>query len=207
VSTEAADIRILALGDSYTIGESVTVDARWPIQLARRLEEEGWSASVEIIAETGWTTDELDAGIDSAEPVGPYDLVTLQIGVNNQFRGRQLDVYRAEFTALALRAIGLAGGDPSRVIVVSIPDWSVTPFGTSYVPDRVAGQIDAFNEANRDVAAELDVAWVDVTGISRAGGSELVADDGLHPAAEQYRQWVEEILPVARRALGSAAAG
>jgi lysophospholipase L1-like esterase len=157
--------------------------------------------SVEIVARTGWTTAELDAGIDAAAPVGPFDLVTLQIGVNDQYRGLPVDGYRVEFAGALDRAIGFAGGDPGRVIVVSIPDWGVTPFAGSRDRSLVSSAIDAFNDANREVALAAGAEWVDVTGISRSGDPGLVAGDGLHPSADQYTRWVEAVLPVARRIL------
>ena len=116
--------RYLALGDSYTIGESVAATERFPVQLAQTLK----MPEPQIIAKTGWTTDELNAAIDAADPKGPFDLVTLLIGVNNQYRGRDAEQYRGEFAALLKRAIRFAGGDAKKVIVVSIPDWGVTPF-------------------------------------------------------------------------------
>ena len=197
-TSEVESLRFLALGDSYTIGESVDPSERWPEVLADRLEEEGLPpVEVKIIARTGWTTNELDAGITAADPEGPYDLVTLQIGVNDQFRGFDIEVFRAEFVALLDRAIGFADGDEESVIVVSIPDWGVTPFASSYDSEQIAAEIDDFNAVAREEAERAGAHWVDVTGISRSGGDELVADDGLHPSAEQYRLWVEEILPVA----------
>lgn len=198
----ADTIRYLALGDSYTIGESVDRSARWPEVLADRLEEEGLPpVEVEIVARTGWTTGELDAAITAADPEGPFDIVTLLVGVNNQFRGLDLEAYRAEFIALLERAIGFAGADPGRVIVVSIPDWGVTPFAAAYDSEQIAAEIDAFNTAAREEAAGTGAHWVDITPISRSDRDDLVASDGLHPSAEQYRLWVEEVLPVAQAAL------
>jgi len=196
----------LALGDSYTIGEGVEAAGRWPMQLAQRLRDDGVDiADPEIIATTGWTTDELSAAMDAAQFSPPYALVTLLIGVNNQYRGRDIGNYRDEFAALRARAIDLAGGRSERVVVVSIPDWGVTRFALEQGRDaaRVAGEIDAFNAAARRIAADRDVAFVDVTAASRAAGdadSMLVAD-GLHPSAAQYARWTELIFAAARRAL------
>ncbi len=202
-TSEVSSLRYLALGDSYTIGESVAASGRWPVVLGRALEAEGLGAvEVEIVARTGWTTAELDLGIDRANPQGPYDLVTLLIGVNNQYRGQSVPTYESEFAALLERAIGFAGGDPSRVIVVSIPDWGVTPFAGGSDRARIATEIDAFNAAAEKIAGGAGVAFVDVTAISRSGAVGLVADDGLHPSAEQYRLWVAAILPVVVGALG-----
>jgi lysophospholipase L1-like esterase len=187
-------IRYLALGDSYTIGESVEEPERWPNQLARELEAVGFpSVDVEIVARTGWTTSELDDGIDRAEPVGPYDLVSLLIGVNNQFRGLDLEQYRTEFIALLERAVDFSSGP---VFVVSIPDWGVTPFGQRYDPATIAVDIDRFNDVAREEAAARGVPFIDITPTSRSGDPSLVAADGLHPSGAQYSEWVELIRPV-----------
>ena len=190
--------RFLALGDSYTIGESVSAEERWPNQLARALRDRGVNvADPEIIARTGWTTDELSAAIDSAAPRGPYSLVTLLIGVNNQYRGRDAEQYRREFVALLNRAIGFAANEPKRVIVVSIPDWGVTPFARTRDASKIAGEIDRFNAINREEALKAGARYVDVTPISRRPDSDLVAADGLHPSGKMYAEWVKLILPEA----------
>ena len=196
--------RYLALGDSYTIGEAVREAGRFPVQLAERLRADGVDvATPEVVARTGWTTHELSGGIDSAGPVGPYDLVTLLIGVNNQYRGRPLDEYRQQFRQLVQRALGFAAGARERVIVISIPDWGVTPFAAGRDRDAIGREIDAFNEVNKDEANREGVRYVDITPISRRAKEEpnLVADDGLHPSAEMYRLWVELLLPEAVAAL------
>ncbi|HVX04760.1 MAG TPA: SGNH/GDSL hydrolase family protein [Rhodanobacteraceae bacterium] len=195
----------LALGDSYTIGEGVAPGERWPVQLVARLREEGIDiADPQIVATTGWTTDELAAAMDAAIFKPPYALVSLLIGVNNQYRGRPPDEYRAQFRDLLQRAIRLVGGHAAHVVVVSIPDWGVTPFAAREGREaaRVAREIDAFNAAASVEAGSAGVHWVDVTTLSRAPGSrdELVAD-GLHPSGAQYARWMEAILPVARRAM------
>ncbi|MGY3039801.1 lysophospholipase L1-like esterase [Rhodanobacter sp. TND4EL1] len=194
----------LALGDSYTIGEAVAVDECWPALLARDLRSRrGLLSEPQIIAVTGWTTDELSRGMDEATLTPPYALVTLQIGVNNQYRGRSADEYREQFTALLARAIGLAGDHAERVVVVSIPDWGVTPFAGQQGRDRptIARELDAFNAIACDAAARSGAHFVDITGISRAHPA-LVAADGLHPAAAQYRLWLAAIAPAAAQALG-----
>ncbi|HEX6161481.1 MAG TPA: SGNH/GDSL hydrolase family protein [Thermoanaerobaculia bacterium] len=189
--------RYLALGDSYTIGESVAEPERWPNQLASAL----GIAPPRIIARTGWTTDELNAAIDAADPEGPFDLVTLLIGVNNQYRGRDAEQYRRELAALLQRAIGFAGGDAKNVVVVSIPDWGVTPFAEGRDRAKIARELDLYNAINREEAANAGAHYVDITPISRAGDPALVAADKLHPSAKQYTAWTEKILPVAREAL------
>jgi lysophospholipase L1-like esterase len=184
--------RYLALGDSYTIGESVAVEERFPMQLARELK----MPEPEIIAKTGWTTDELNAAIDKADPHGPYDLVTLLIGVNNQYRGRSADQYRTEFAALLQRAIGFAGGKTRNVVVVSIPDWGVTPFAKDRDQAKIAREIDQFNAINREETLRAGARYVDITPFSRKAAADpsLVAGDGLHPSGKMYAEWTRLIV-------------
>jgi lysophospholipase L1-like esterase len=194
----------LALGDSYTIGEGLPETGRWPVQLAAHLHAQGIAIEgPQVIARTGGTTDELSAAMDDAALHPPYALVTLLIGVNNQYRGRPLDEYRAQFGTLLARAVTLAGHDARRVIVVSIPDWGVTPFARGEGRDalQVAQQIDAFNAAAREAADEAHARFVDVTGLSRAPDVRgLLTADGLHPSGEQYQRWTDAIAPIAHRA-------
>jgi len=181
----------LALGDSYTIGESVAVEERWPVQLAKTLH----IGEPEIIAKTGWTTDELNAAIDKANPQGPYELVTLLIGVNNQYRGRSAAQYRDEFRALLQRAVSFAGENAAHVIVVSIPDWGVTPFAKGRDRATIAREIDEFNAINREEAVKAGAHYADITPISRRAAQDptLVAPDGLHPSAKMYSEWIPVI--------------
>jgi lysophospholipase L1-like esterase len=200
-------IRLLALGDSYTIGESVGVPERWPVQLAAALRERGIPAAEPVIvAQTGWTTGELLDGIEQQDPSGPFDLVSLLIGVNNQYRGGSLDEYRSEFRLLLQRAIAFAGGDPGRMIVLSIPDWGVTPFASSRDRERIASEIDQFNEVNREEAESAGAHYIDITPISRQAATdpELVAADGLHPSGMMYSAWVPLVLSKSLTALGEA---
>lgn len=202
----AAALAYLALGDSYTIGEGVEDAGRWPVQLAARLRAMGIPlADPRIIATTGWTTDELAAAMDAAEPLGDWAFVSLLIGVNNQYRGRPVDDYATEFQRLLQRAVALAGGRVDRVLVLSIPDWGVTPFAFASGRDRpaIAAALDAYNAAAREACATAGVAFVDITGISRAPDTAgLLAEDGLHPSAAQYAHWTDAALPVARALLG-----
>ena len=196
----------LALGDSYTIGEGVDEAVRWPMQLAQGLRDAGVAITdPRIIATTGWTTDELSAAMDAAEPLGEWDFVSLLIGVNNQYRGRDVDDYVGEFARLLQRAAALAGGRANRVLVLSIPDWGVTPFAFASGRDRhaIADDLDAYNAAAGELCEAHGVAFVDITGISRDGGGEpaMLADDGLHPSEAQYARWAEAALPVAARLL------
>lgn len=196
----------LALGDSYTVGEGVPVADRWPVQLAARLRGAGTDvAEPRIVAQTGWTAEELAMALQTSTFAPPYALVSLQVGVNDQYRGLQLAAYRERFGALLARAVALAGGAASRVLVVSIPDWGVTPFARNEGrdPERVAREIDAFNAIGRAEADAMHAQWIDVTGISRAPDARnALAGDGLHPSGAQYARWVEAILPAARAALG-----
>jgi lysophospholipase L1-like esterase len=195
---------LLALGDSYTIGEGVEPADRWPSQLVRRLQQHDVELpEPTIIARTGWTTDELANAIAQAPPAGDHQLTTLLIGVNDQYRGRTLQSFEAGFAALLDRAVGFASGDPAHVIALSIPDWGVTPFAEGRDQPAIAEQIDAFNAAALARARHVGASWMDVTDSSRAMGTlpALVAADGLHPSAELYRRWVEMLLPLARRVL------
>lgn len=196
-------VRYLALGDSYTIGESVAEAKRWPNQLAKLLESEGLQADITIIAKTGWTTDELWQGIQERQIGPPYDLVSLLIGVNNQYRGYPLDQYREQFVFLLNKSIEYAGGDPNCVIVLSIPDWGVTPFAEGRDAAQIAKDIDAFNTINREESEKAKVHYVDVTPISREAIQDpaLIAQDGLHPSGKMYTEWAKLALPAALQAL------
>ena len=202
-------MRYLALGDSYTIGEGVGADERWPDQLAALLRGQGMAVGPpEIVARTGWTTGELMAGIDRAAPSGCFELVSLLIGVNDQYRGMEAGEYRAPFRALLERAVTFAGGEAPRVIVLSVPDWSVTPFAQGRDRARIASEIDRFNAVNRHETVARGARYVDVTQASRAappaGAGPRLAPDGLHPSGEMYAVWARLVLPNARLALGRA---
>jgi lysophospholipase L1-like esterase len=196
-------LRYLALGDSYTIGEGVAEDARWPRQLATALRADGIPlADPRIIATTGWTTDELAAAMDAVEPLGEWDFVSLLIGVNNQYRGRPVDEFGNEFGVLLRRAIALAGGRPDRVLVLAIPDWGVTPFASGRDRAAIATALDAYNAVKAQACAAHGVAFVDIAPVSRAHGATRVAADGLHPSAGLYAEWAALTRPVARQLLG-----
>ncbi|WP_445144773.1 SGNH/GDSL hydrolase family protein [Dyella sp. Tek66A03] len=192
--------RYLALGDSYSIGEGVPENGRWPVQLAARLRDEGIALDdPTIVATTGWTTDELAAAMDSTTFAPPYDLVSLLIGVNNQYRGRSADEYRDEFQRMLERAIALAGDRARHVVVLSIPDWGVTPFARQSDRNvtRIGNELDVYNAIARDETQRRGAYWVDITGISRRH-PDLLADDGLHPSQAQYTLWTQTVLPVSR---------
>jgi lysophospholipase L1-like esterase len=198
--------RYLALGDSYTIGQGVEEPDRWPNQLVALLQEKGTSfASPEIIARTGWTVRDLSEGIDASQPRRPYDLVTLLIGVNDQYRGGDPESYRQSFSALLRRAIGFAGGQAGHVVVLSIPDWSVTPFAERSGRDRagIAAEIERFNQINREETSRAGARYVDVMPVSREARADrsLLAPDGLHPSGSMYAAWARLALPQALEAL------
>lgn len=193
-------LHLLALGDSYTIGEAVPPEQRWVEQWAELMQAEGHAIArpVRVIAQTGWTTDELAQAIFEAEPIGFWDLVTLLIGVNNQYRGRDLENFRREFNALLDTACAVVGHRPERVQVLSIPDWGQTPFGADCGRDlsQVGAEIDAFNGVIAEECGERGIALLDITGLTRrhSADSRMHAEDGLHPSAAMYRLWAEALL-------------
>ena len=196
--------RLLALGDSYTIGEGVAAPQTWPFRLARAL---GLQAP-DVVARTGWSADELLAALDEAALSPPYALVGVLVGVNDQYRGREVAEHLPHFNVLLSRAVAFADGDPARVFVVSIPDWGVTPFATGDArgAPAIAAGIDGYNAAQRELCALRGIAWIDVTVASRALGDDpaMLVGDGLHPSALQYATWLEAIAPAARRCLAPA---
>jgi len=200
--------RYVALGDSYTIGEGVSPSERWPALLASALRQRGVPiADPVIVARTGWTTSELLAALDAISSPLPraFDLVSLLIGVNDQYRGLGVHAFRDGFEKLVSRALDYAGGEPRHVVVVSIPDWGVTPFAASDPRGAIAigGEINQFNAIARDAARQADMGFVDVTPLSRQAATDrtLLAPDGLHPSGAMYASWVELLEPVALRAL------
>lgn len=196
--TPAFTSNYLALGDSYTIGEGVLVTERWPVQLAVALGAKGFDTqSPQIIARTGWTTDELAAAIEAAHIKDTFDLVSLLIGVNNQYRGRSVEQFRVELVELINTSLMFAGGDTNRFFMLSIPDWSVTPFAQGRDRDRISREIDSYNEVIRQETNKRNILFVDITRISREASSDLglLAPDQLHPSGKMYRRWVDEALP------------
>ena len=196
--------RYLSLGDSYTIGESVAPEERWSMILTDMLRKNNVNiADPEIIARTGWTTAELMDGIKNRNPKGPYNLVSLLIGVNNQYRGQSLERYRTELQELLQQAIGFAGGNIERVFMLSTPDWGVTPFAKGSDQAKTASEIDAFNQVAKEECEKLGIAFVDITPISRTAKNDIsqIANDGLHFSGKMYRQWAEKALPTVQRLL------
>lgn len=198
--------RYLALGDSYTIGEGVPAGDRWPVLMVEMLRARGLTiGDPRIIARTAWTTDELSDAIDQEKPRGPFALVTLMIGVNDQYRSRPVDSFGSEFAVLLKRAKGFAGNRPSRTIAISIPDWGATPYAQSRDTSVISREIDVYNARGQELALAAGVHWVDVTAISRdmKGDPSLVVEDGLHPSGAMYRRWAALIATTAASALSS----
>ena len=190
----------LALGDSYTIGEAVPENECWPMQVVEMLNSAGKPfCKPQIIATTGWTTDELMNAIRVENPQGTFDLVSLLIGVNNQYRGYSKEVYAKEFEDLLNQAIDFAGKIANHVVVVSIPDWGATPFATDRNREEIATEIDEYNTINREIGLRKGVHYVDITPGSRLSLSDysLVTTDELHPSGKEYLKWTEEIYKIA----------
>jgi lysophospholipase L1-like esterase len=190
------NIKFLALGDSYTIGESVVAQERWPVQFIDSLSARGLDfTESKIIATTGWRTDNLKEAVKKAKLKPEYSLVSLLIGVNNFYQGKSVENYKPEFEELLQTAIQLAGGVTSHVFVISIPDYGYTPVGEKDQATISKG-IDAFNKANESIAKKLGVKYYNITDISRKGltNPDLVAFDGLHPSGKMYAEWVNRIL-------------
>lgn len=189
-------LTFLALGDSYTIGESVAEDQRWPMQLVAALNDTNRPFETPtIIATTGWRTDQLKSAIEAHDLARSYDLVSLLIGVNNQYQGRSISEYEKEFSKLLQIAIDHAGGHKSCVFVLSIPDYGYTPFGKEK-QQTISEGIDAFNAMNKRITEKNGVNYINITDISRRAleEPELVASDGLHPSGKMYRLWVQRII-------------
>lgn len=183
----------LALGDSYTIGEQVLPKENFPNQTIALLN--GLITSPHIIATTGFTTDELNAAIDAANISGPYDIVSLLIGVNNQYRGRDVQNFATEFEGLLQRAIHFAGHLPKRVFVLSIPDWGVTPFAAERDTEKIAAEIDVYNSVCETKAKEYGAHFINITTSQRADGAatDFLAPDQLHPSAKEYAKWAVQL--------------
>lgn len=186
----------LALGDSYTIGEGVAEAENFPHQAVRLLNQAGYAFNnPQIIAKTGWTTDELAEGIRAASTQGHYDIVSLLIGVNNQYRGRSSAEYAGEFESLLQQAIAFAGNEGNHVFVLSIPDWGVTPYAEGRDRDKIARDIDEYNAVNKKIAGQYKVHYIDITPGTREAAADhsLLTSDSLHPSGKDYRRWAEKL--------------
>lgn len=197
-------LKTLCLGDSYTVGEGVCVTERWPTLWLKKLREAGFAAAPSrVIACTGWTTDELAQQVEVSRPEQDFDLVTLMIGVNNQYRGRSIDEFRDQFTWLLEDAIAASRGCPQRCLTISIPDWGVTPFADGRDSLQISREIDLFNQAVREQSQIAKSCFVDITSISRERRtvSGWLAADGLHPGPAMHQAWSEVIAAVALKQL------
>jgi lysophospholipase L1-like esterase len=193
---EKQGMKYLALGDSYTIGESVNEDERWPVLFANAMRNAGKPTQTpRIIAQTGWTTRDLQLSLQNFNSIEKYDMVSLLIGVNNQYQGRSLEEYRTQFRELLLKSIGYANGEPSQVFVLSTPDWGVTPYGAGS-RDQIAAEIDQFNAVAKDECGKEGVLFIDITTISRKALNDpiLIAGDNLHYSGKMYQMWVDEVM-------------
>jgi lysophospholipase L1-like esterase len=194
----------LALGDSYTIGEQVSSDENFPHQTVALLKKQGIAVSKPvIIATTGWTTDELAASIREHNITDTFSFVTLLIGVNNQYRGRDLENYKEEYTQLLDIAIRYASGHTQNVFVLSIPDWGVTPFAEGKDRAQIAKDIDAYNAAKKEITLAHNCHYIDITDSTRKNGTtaEYLAEDGLHPSGKEYKIWAEKLAPEVAKVL------
>ena len=200
-AAQSKHFRYLALGDSYTIGESVGVAGRFPTQLRDSLIKRGFVCDKDtVIARTGWTTRNLLTAISTAKPQANYDLVTLLIGVNNQYQRRSLIEYENEFQACLDEAVRLAKGEKRRVLVVSIPDYGYTPYGGAQQA-QISAALLPFNATCKRITQQNGIKYADITPISQSNDAILVATDGLHPSKEQYRRWVVSFLGLAEGVL------
>ncbi len=189
----------LALGDSYTIGEQVKITESFPYQTVQLLRKNGIEFyTPEIIATTGWTTDELTAGIEKHILLPQYDIVSLLIGVNNQYRGRSVDEFQVEFENLLQKAIQFASNNPQHVVVLSIPDWGVTPFAKDRDNIKIATEIDAFNLVCKSLSKKYKTHFIDITTSQREDGNkvEFLAADGLHPSGKEYYKWAQKLAEI-----------
>lgn len=196
VSENDKPIKMLALGDSYTIGESVEISERWPVQLQKALTDKYVKeVNLKIIAKTGWRTDELRDAVNKGALEDKYDWVTLLIGVNDQFQNKDIKDYPTQFRMCLNQALALAKS-PKQVIVISIPDYGFTPYGQSVNQEKISKELDQYNEINKEIAQEYGIKYVYITDITRNGikDPELVATDGLHPSGKSYSLFIPRIL-------------
>jgi lysophospholipase L1-like esterase len=186
----------LAIGDSYTIGEMVDSSQRWPNQLVKMFASKNIHFHIPIpIAHTGFTTDELLTSIQQFQIGGKFDLVSLLIGVNNQYRNYSIEKYEIEFTELLQFAIQKANQNLSRIFVVSIPDWGFTPFGESDSRGaiQIGIEIDTYNKIAKDICTKTGIKFIDITGISKNHDPSFLTTDKLHPSGKQYGLWAEKV--------------
>ncbi|HLG38518.1 MAG TPA: SGNH/GDSL hydrolase family protein [Chitinophagaceae bacterium] len=196
--------KYLALGDSYTIGQSVPETDRFPAQTKKWLADQGFNMNDPlIIATTGWTTTDLQNAVAAQNPAGPYDVVSLLIGVNDQYRWHDTTGYRNRFLQLLNKSIQLAGSRRDHVFVLSIPDYSVTPFGQNLDTALIRLQIDQLNEINKEVTLQNNCQYLDITPSTREAANDLslIAGDGLHPSVKEYKKWADRLGPMMKTVL------
>ncbi len=200
-NASASMYSFLSLGDSYTIGESVLASDRWSVQLAGMLRNQGLDvADPDIIARTGWTTAELQDVVSSSGNQKKYTLVSLMIGVNNQYRGQSQDRYRTEFKSLLQTAVNFANGKADHVFVLSTPDWGSSPYASSQNKTQIGEQIDQFNAIAKEECQKANIAFIDITPATRAaaGDDSQFASDGLHYSGKQMQKWAEQAIPTVK---------
>lgn len=199
IMAKEKQLKYLALGDSYTIGESVSEQNRWPELFVKELNNIGLNYSApKIIAKTGWTTDELKAAIDKENIKETFDLVTLSIGVNNQYRGRDVEEFKIQFTELLKMAISFADNKPKKVIVLSIPDWGLTPFAKDRDKEKITREIKQYNTAKKEICNNLNITFINITDQTKLVDSnvDLLAKDGLHYSGKMHQLWVNKIIKI-----------
>ncbi|HET8864565.1 MAG TPA: SGNH/GDSL hydrolase family protein [Gracilimonas sp.] len=202
--SEIEPVSYLALGDSYTIGTGIDVEESWPMQLSDLLKDNNLTVrNTKIIATNGWTTTDLKEGIQDENPDSSYNMVSLLIGVNNQYQGLDIELYKTEFRELLEQSIAFANGDTGKVFVVSIPNYGITPFGKLRNTEKVTREIASYNEIAKNISTEYGIPFVNITPISEMAENDrdLLASDNLHPSAEMYGMWVEKIMPTVTQIL------
>ncbi len=203
-SNNLAQRKFLALGDSYTVGQSVEEKDRWSLQLIDLLKNDFYFTKHDIIARTGWTTEELIDAINAQKNTEQYDMVSLLIGVNNQYRGQSMDKYRTEFRALLNTSISFAKNQPKRVFVFSIPDWGTSPYGKNGNSQKIGEEIDAFNNVAKNECQKMGIIFIDITEISRKNtAADYFASDQLHYSGKMHLLWAKEAIATAKNILKS----
>lgn len=203
-TVDSEPIRYLALGDSYTIGTGINEENNYPNQLTDSLNARAYTFdTTAVIATNGWTTSDLKNGIEESQPDTNFDLVSLLIGVNNQYQGLDVELYQTEFKELLDQAIRFANGDTSSVFIISIPNYGVTPFGQSRDPIMIEEEIKIYNNIAKDFSTDYGIPFINVTDISEMAENDLtlLASDNLHPSAVMYAMWVEKMLPAVTQIL------
>ena len=190
--------KFLALGDSYTIGQSVEVNERWPVQFLKELTATtNVIDTLQIIAQTGWRVDQLKEAMNSSDLEPPYGIVSLLIGVNNQYQGQNANDFRPEFIEILEKSLKLVENRTERLFVISIPDWGASPYGFGFDRAKVSKEINEFNSVVKEESEKRGLRYFDITAISRRAliDRTLIASDGLHPSGKMYKLWVDMMIP------------